>query len=59
MASPVGQRADIAKTYRQTDGLNGLDQCQFRGEYGQDLRERRERLEHERHEPHWRELRRS
>jgi hypothetical protein len=66
--SPVGQRADIAKTYKQTDGLNGLDQCQFRGEYGQDLRERRERLEqerrerleqerrerveHERHEPH-------
>jgi hypothetical protein len=49
-ASPVGQRADIAKTYKQADGLNGLDQCQFHGEYGQDLRERRERVEQERRE---------
>lgn len=62
-ANPVGKRADIAKTYKQTDGANGqgFDQCQFRGEYGQELRERierlrreraerRERLEHERRE---------
>jgi hypothetical protein len=52
-AIPLGGRGDIAKSYKPTDGSNGqgLDQCQFRGEYGQGLRERlRERLERLRRE---------
>ena len=50
-ASPASKRADIAM-YKQAGGANGqgLDQCQFRGEYGQELRERIERLRRERAE---------
>ena len=55
-AIPLGERADIAAADRQVDGSNGRNayQCQFRGEYGQglreELRERVERLRRERQE---------
>jgi len=44
-AFPLGERAFIAKVYKQTDCSNGhgVDQCQFRSDYGQELRERRKR----------------
>jgi len=44
-AFPLGERAFIAKVYKQTDCSNGhgVDQCQFRSDYGQKLRERRKR----------------
>ena len=52
VAIPLGERADIATADRQVDGSDGRDvyQCQFRGEYGQGLRERLERLRREREE---------
>ena len=53
-AIPLGERADIATPYKHIDDSN---ECQFRGEYGQEreglrerLRERLERLRHERAE---------
>ena len=51
-AIPLGARADIATAARQVGGSVGRDvyQCQFRGEYGQGLRERVERLRRERQE---------
>jgi len=51
-AIPLGERADIATADRQVEGSNDRNvyQCQFRGEYGQGLRERVERLRRERQE---------
>ena len=50
-AIPLGERAVIATADGPVDGSNGRNvyQCQFRGEYGQGLRERVERLRRERH----------
>ena len=51
-AIPLGEQADIATADRQVHGSDGrvVYQCQFRGEYGQGLRERFERLRRERQE---------